>query len=206
MGRFGREYTDRNVSSLEKMENQYRENYGVTRTELNHRFLKDVGTSASVLEVGTNIGNQLLCLQKMGYSNLHGIELQAYALQLLRSRSRDIHAIQASAVAMPFRNSTFDLVFTSGVLIHIHPSEIPKIIKEIHRCTRKYIWGLEYFADNPTQYTNVPYRGRTELLWRSNYPQIYCNLFDDLELVMEERLTYLPDNTLVDTMFLIRKK
>jgi pseudaminic acid biosynthesis-associated methylase len=206
MGEFGREYTNRNATSVEEMENQYRKNYGVTRTELNYRFLKDMDTSARILEVGVNIGNQLLCLQRMGYSHLHGIELQAYALQLLKLRAREIHTIQASADVIPFKNSSFDLVFTSGVLIHIHPSTIPKVVQEIHRCTSKYILGLEYFADSPTQYIDVSYRGRTELLWKSNYPQIYLNLFDDLELVMEERLRYLTDNTLIDTMFLLRKK
>ena len=58
-GQFGKEYTDRNALSLEEIEALYKGNYGVTRTELNERFLKGIDHSIRILEVGSNIGNQL---------------------------------------------------------------------------------------------------------------------------------------------------
>jgi pseudaminic acid biosynthesis-associated methylase len=201
-GQFGEEYTDRNDLSLDDMEALYSKNYGQTRTELNERFLKGVDRSIRVLEVGSNIGNQLACLQKMGFSNLYGIELQSYAVELSKSRTRRINIIEGSAFDIPYKDAYFGLVFTSGVLIHIAPSHIETAMKEIHRCTNKYIWGLEYYADT---YTEIPYRGHKNLLWKADFAGMYLDKFDDLELVRQERLEYL-DNDNVDMMFLLEKR
>jgi len=154
-GEFGKEYTDRNALTLEEMERLCQKNYGVTRTEMNLEFIGDLGRSIRILEVGSNIGNQLLCLQNMGFQTLYGIELQEYAVEISKSRTKHINIIQGSAFDIPFKDNFFDLVFTSGLLIHIAPSDVEQILREIHRCTKKYIWGSEYFADS---YTQVEYR------------------------------------------------
>ena len=202
MGTFGRAYTDRNALSLEEMEVLYRNTYGVTRTELNQRFLDPIDQSACILEVGSNIGNQLQCLQKMGFSNLYGIELQPYAVELSKMRTRYINIIQGSAFDIPFEDGHFDLVFTSGLLSHIFPADLKECLEEIHRCTREYIWGFEAYADATT---HVTYRGHAELMWKGDYAQWYLRAFSDLELVKEERVRYL-DSENIDSMFLLRRK
>jgi pseudaminic acid biosynthesis-associated methylase len=201
-GQFGKDYTDRNALSLEEMETLYERNYGQTRTELNERFLKGIDRSIRILEVGSNVGNQLLCLQRMGFNNLYGIELQSYAVELSKSRTRRINIIEGSAFDIPYKDGYFDLVFTSGVLIHVGPSDIALVVREIHRCTREYVWGFEYYADH---YTEIPYRGQRNLLWKADFARLYLDQFGDLELVKEERLKYL-DNDNIDTMFLLRKR
>jgi pseudaminic acid biosynthesis-associated methylase len=201
-GQFGKDYTDRNALSLEEMETLYERNYGQTRTELNARFLKGIDRSVRILEVGSNVGNQLLCLQRMGFNNLYGIELQSYAVELSKSRTRRINIIEGSAFDIPYKDGYFDLVFTSGVLIHVGPSDIALVVREIHRCTREYVWGFEYYADH---YTEIPYRGQRNLLWKADFARLYLDQFGDLELVKEERLKYL-DNDNIDTMFLLRKR
>ena len=201
-GQFGREYTDRNTLSLDEMEALYKRNYGQTRTELNGQFLREIDRSIRILEVGSNIGNQLLCLQRMGFYNLYGIELQSYAVELSKSKTKRINIIEGSAFDIPYKDSYFDLVFTSGVLIHISPSDISMAMREIHRCTRKFIWGFEYYA---AEYTEVTYRGHGNLLWKADFVRLYLDQFKDLELVKEERLNYL-ENDNMDTMFLLRKR
>jgi pseudaminic acid biosynthesis-associated methylase len=201
-GQFGKDYTDRNALSLEEMETLYERNYGQSRTELNARFLKGIDRSVRILEVGSNVGNQLLCLQRMGFNNLYGIELQSYAVELSKSRTRCINIIEGSAFDIPYKDGYFDLVFTSGVLIHVGPSDIALVVREIHRCTREYVWGFEYYADH---YTEIPYRGQRNLLWKADFARLYLDQFGDLELVKEERLKYL-DNDNIDTMFLLRKR
>src|SRR3989338_3385213 len=121
LGGFGREYTDRNACSYENFEALYVKNYGVSRTELNQSFLEGLDRNLRILEVGSNVGNQLLCLQKMGFTNLFGIEPQEYALSLSQKRLKGIQLMQGSAFQLPFEDHSFDLVFTSGVLIHIDP-------------------------------------------------------------------------------------
>ena len=201
-GQFGKEYTDRNTLTLPQLDQLYKRNYGVSRTELNEEFVGSFDRSIKILEAGSSLGNQLLSLQQLGFKNLYGIEINRYAVQQSKFNTKDINIIYGSAFDIPFKNGYFELVFTSGVLIHIAPSDIRKALKEIHRCSRKYIWGFEYYADT---YTEVRYRGYDNLLWKTDFASLYLSFFDDLELIKEKRLKYL-ENENVDTMFLIRKR
>src|ERR1700677_4889418 len=70
-GDFGRAYTDRNTLSPDEMDALWRRNFGKTRSELNKRFLGEMDRSIRILEVGCNVGNQLLSLQQMGFRNLY---------------------------------------------------------------------------------------------------------------------------------------
>src|SRR4030088_1943670 len=201
-GEFGQDYTDRNTVDVGALDDLYRKNYGLTRTQINQTFLRDVPKDFSFLEVGCNTGNQLLLLQHIGYTNLSGVELQPYALEIARSRAQNTSLQQGSALALPFADAAFDIVFTSGVLIHISPADLPRAMDEIHRCARTYIWGMEYYAPSETE---VNYRSRDGLLWKMDYARRYLERFADLELVREQHIPYL-DNANVDTVFLLRKK
>jgi pseudaminic acid biosynthesis-associated methylase len=201
-GEFGRDYTDRNTLDVDALDALYRKNYGLTRTQINQDFLSGISKDASFLEVGCNTGNQLLLLQRMGYTNLSGLELQPYALEIARRRTRNISLAQGSALDVPHADASFDLVFTAGVLIHIAPDDLPRVMDEIHRCARSYIWGLEYYAPDVTE---VNYRTRSGLMWKMDYARRYLQRFEDLELVREQHVPYLEGSN-VDTVFLLKKK
>lgn len=200
-GAFGKEYTDRNAYTLEQIDELCKRNYGVSRTELNNAFLGGLDRSIKILEVGSNLGDQLLSLQKMGFKNLYGIEVNSYAIERARTNTRGINIIQASAFDIPFKDSYFDLVFTSGVLVHIAPTDVERALKEIYRCSREYIWGFEYYADS---YTEVRYRDQDNLLWKTDFVRLYLKQFEDLELIKEKRLKYSDSNN-IDTMYLLKK-
>ncbi len=200
-GDFGRAYTDRNTLVPAELDALWNRNYGVSRSAINQMFLEGIPKSATFLEVGCNVGNQLLLLQEQGYTQLTGIELQSYALAGAKSRLKDVALHQGSALALPFEDGAFEVVFTSGVLIHIAPDDLPRAMSEIHRCSRHYIWGAEYFSP---QLATVNYRGNDNLLWKMDYAKEYLALFDNLELVKEQRLPYL-ENDNVDTVFLLKK-
>ena len=51
-GNFGKEYTNRDASLLEEIEAIYKQRYGITRTEMNTRFIGDLDKDMKVLEVG----------------------------------------------------------------------------------------------------------------------------------------------------------
>ena len=123
---------------------------------------------------------------------------------LERARVRLPKAVltQASAFAIPYSDQYFDLVFTSGVLIHIAPSDLRKVLTEIHRCARTWIWGFEYYAPETTE---VVYRNHRSMLWKTDFARAFQRQFDDLELVREEHFRYL-ENENVDTAFLLRRK
>jgi pseudaminic acid biosynthesis-associated methylase len=198
---FGTEYTDRNAFSLAGMERLYKRNYGISRAEMNNMFIGDMDRSVRILEVGSNIGNQLLCLQKMGFTNLYAIELQAYAAKLSKLGTRNINIIQGSAFNIPYKDESFNLIFTSGLLIHISPADVNLVLDEICRCSREYIWGFEYYADCLTE---VNYRGENELLWKRNFVELYLERFPNLRLIKECRFKYVDSDNL-DVMFLLEK-
>ncbi len=202
---FGVEYTDRNDMTMEEMDALYQGRYGVSRKEMNKEFICGFDKSIRILEVGSNIGNQLLCLQKMGFSNLYGVELSAYAVELAKNRTKNINIICGSVLDIPFKNGFFDLVFTSALLIHINPQEVYNAMREIYRCSKSYIWGMEYFAE---EYTQIKYRRAKEtsdLLWKANFPKIYCESFNGLKAVKVEYYKYLNEDN-VDVMYLLEKR
>jgi len=199
---FGKEYTDRNSFLPEEIDKIYEERYGISRSEMNIMFLQDLNLQdKKILEVGCNVGNNLFFLQKAGYENLYGIEVQDYAVEKAKELTKGINIIQGLADDIPFKNKWFDMVFTSGVLIHISPGNVGSVLDEIYRCTREYIWGFEYYAD---EYTEIHYRGYDNLLWKTNFAKLYTDRFSDLRLVKEKRFKY-NDSENVDTMFLLKK-
>jgi len=201
-GKFGDEYSARNLFDPSELDKNYQAKYGVTRTSLNRTFLAQVPRSASVLEVGCNLGNQLILLRQMGFEKLSGIEINKKIVEEAQSRVPWAKVIEGSALKIPFDDASFDLVFTAGLLIHIAPHDLPLAMNEIHRCARGWIWGFEYYAPRMTE---VPYRGNAGLLWKGDYARLYTEGFSDLALVMEQRLNYV-DNDNADSMFLLQKK
>ena len=199
---FGKEYTDRSMMSPEETNQLSAKNYGVSAIEHNRECLGGLDITRYI-EVGYNIGNQLILFQKTGYTDLWGIEPQDYALEIAKKRTKNINLVKASAFDIPFKDNCFDMVFTFGVLIHISPKDIEKAIDEMHRCTRKYILGLEYYS--PKSYQVVNYRGYNNLLWKTDFPKLFLDRFRDLKLVRRKILKH-KNNDNLDVMYLLEKK
>lgn len=204
-GDFGKNYTDRNTRYNEELEKIYETWYGVSRAKMNEAFLGNLPKDIRILEVGCNTGMQLASLKAMGFTSLYGIELQSYAVQKAKEFTEGINLIQGSAFDIPFKDGFFDLVFTSGVLIHIAPENLPKVFAEMYRCSKKYIWGFEYFAD---EVTSINYRGNQGFLWKANYGKLMRDQFNDLTLVKEQFYPYITEAEKgnVDFMYLLQKK
>lgn len=182
-GTFGKEYTDRSSYSPEEHDRSYVDAIGMTRRELNDRFLADMDPSMRILEVGSNIGLQLVTLRDQGFTNLYGIELQPYAVEVCQKTFPGLNVIQGEADNIPFRDGFFDLVFTSGVLIHIPPAQLHAVIGEMVRCSNRYLWGYEYYAEEDAE---INYRGHEDLLWKRNFPRHFLEVDPSLTLVKKE--------------------
>jgi len=195
-GKFGSEYTKRNMNV--DIDLLYLERFGVTRSALNKEFLGVLDLDIDVLEVGCNQGDMLEYLKRMGFGNLYGVDVNDYALN--KAERKGLRVIKADANDLPFMDGAFDLVFTSGLLIHIPPSKLKKVMNEIVRCSGRYVWGYEYYSPKSTE---VVYRGNSNMLWKNDFAKLYKKL--GLSLVKERRLPYLKED-LVDTMFLMEKR
>jgi pseudaminic acid biosynthesis-associated methylase len=199
-GHFGSEYTDRNNFSVAELDELNRQEYGVSRTDMNKQFLHNISIK-TILEVGCNVANQLRCLQAMNYEHLYGIELQLYAVEKAKEITKGINIIQGSAFDIPFKDAYFDLVFTSGVLIHLSPNDVHFALDEIFRVSGKYIWGFEYYADT---YQEIPYRDHSNKMWKANFAQLFLDRYPSLRLVQEQKYKYIHNDN-VDQMFLLEK-
>ena len=83
---------------------------------------------------------------------------------------------------MPFDNSSIELVFTSGVLIHIPDEALDQAISEILRVSSRYILTLEYFSPEPM---SIPYRGHNDFLFKRDYGELFLDASPDLEYVAD---------------------
>ncbi len=201
-GEFGQEYTDRNSHSIEDWDAFYTKVWGKTKIEMNTSFLENMPKDIKILEVGCNTGMQLNGLQRMGFENIYGIELQQYAVEEAKKYTKNVNIICGSGFDLPFKDQYFDLVCTNGVLIHISPNDLPKIMAEMYRCSNKYIWGFEYYAEKTT---DINYRGHTNYLWKADYAALFMQQFADLKLVKKEMYPYIENSANIDYMYLLEK-
>ncbi len=201
-GDFGKEYTTRNTHSAQDWDDFYVSQWGITKMEMNKDFLDDLSRDIKILEVGCNTGMQLNGLQRAGFNNLFGIELQPFAVAEAKKNTHEISILCASGFDLPFKDKYFDLVCTNGVLIHIAPSDLHKIMSEMYRSSRKYIWGFEYYSDTLTE---INYRGNTNCLWKADYCDMFLKAFSDLRLVKKNLFPYLDNPEQKDCMYLLEK-
>lgn len=200
-GESGRTYVDRNPLSLKDSDALYLKDYGVTRRELNERFLGNLNRDLKILEVGANIGLQLELLRTLGFKNLLGVELNDYAVEKAKQLHPKVDVIRGSAFDLPFRDGYFDLAYTSGVLIHIDPKDLPEAIDEIYRVSNRYIWCYEFAAREPVE---IRYRDKQELFWKQDFLKLYISRFPDLKVVKAEEIPVL-NSTNFSQMFLLEK-
>lgn len=166
---FGDAYTERNVYDPDKRLPAFREMVGDLHIK-------------RILEVGCNIGNNLITLSKISNYELIGIEPNKHAIEKGRARSTSMSLIEGSGFDVPFVDSYFDLVFTVGVLIHIAPQNMPKIIDEMYRVSNKYLLVVEYHANEETK---VPYHGKDNLLFKRNFKKAFLERKPDIECIKE---------------------
>ena len=111
--------------------------------------------------------------------------------------------MEGSAFDIPFKDNYFDLVFTSGVLIHIAPKNLTKAIKEIIRVSNKYIFGFEYFSEKCEE---IEYRGNKNKLWKNNFPKLFLDTKSNLKLIKIKKLVYLDNKDKTNVAYLLEKK
>ena len=162
--------------------------------------LAGIPKDASILEVGCNVGNILSVLHSLGFTNLRGIELNPRVVEVANTLRPHLDITVGNILDIQGPDRAYDLVYTSGVLIHIAPENIDKAISEVIRVSRKYIWGYEYWAP---EYREIPYRGNQNVLWKADFVKLYKNL-SDLSLVYFRKLP-LKEESKYDVMYLLEK-
>ena len=136
----------------------------------------------SILEVGCNVGWNLTYLSSLGRRGLAGVEPQSYALARARQRLAHCELVEGNAFSLPYDDDSFDLVFTSGVLIHIHAADLDRALAEMHRVSRRYVLYVEYDAGAET---TVSYHGEANALWKRDHAAAWKTAFPSLRAVKQ---------------------
>ena len=164
-GEFGDEYTERNTGNIN------------ARINLWEEIIQGLDFD-SVLEVGANTGQNLRALRTLTDAEFFALEPNVKARKHLISSglvlSENMCRGTAINIDTPFIGG-LDLVFTSGVLIHIPPSELLLACKEIYRISKKYIVCIEYFS---AQMEEIEYRGHRNVLWKRDFGKFWLDNFD----------------------------
>jgi pseudaminic acid biosynthesis-associated methylase len=173
-GTFGDAYTERNSATAEQLR---------ARVAMWARILRaSTGISpASILEVGANIGNNLRALTALTGAVLYAVEPNEEARRKLAADgvlpAENIR--NGCATALDFADASIDLVFTSGVLIHVAPDDLLQSCREIHRVARHSIVCVEYFSNQPQE---ISYRGHSGVLFKRDFGSFWLDHFADLRL------------------------
>ncbi len=118
------------------------------------------------LEVGCNVGWNLRYLRTLGVPRVWGIEPQRFAVARARARDPELDVFEGTAFDLPFKDGRFDLVFTSGVLIHIGPDQLGAALAEMARVSRRYLLTIEYDHEREVE---IAYRGHAAALWKRDH-------------------------------------
>jgi pseudaminic acid biosynthesis-associated methylase len=158
-GPFGDEYIERNRFEWQK------------RARFWNRVIpQDVKT---ILEAGCNIGNNLKAIRATRQISAVGVDVNQKAIDWAAQFCFEVHNVPGADIAQRFGPASFDLVFTSGVLIHIAPEDLDQVMAAIVETSKRYVLAVEY-ADEVE--TAVTYRGFDDKLWRRPFGQLYQSM------------------------------
>lgn len=138
------------------------------------------GLINNVYEVGFGQGQNLIAIQQMskGAIEVYGCEPN------LRAYKAAKEALETSSLTLvdKWRGTTtkYDMVFTSGVLIHIATDQLGEFIDNMYNASSKYIVVIEYFSAEERE---IPYRGQRNALWTRDYGSIIMDRHSDLRCI-----------------------
>ena len=194
-GDFGNDYTDRNRGTR----------WIASNTAFFSKILDNTRRVRSVLEFGSNIGLNLMALNRLlPESRLSAIEINPKAASELKKNIPKID-LHLSSILDFHPIETWDLVFTKGVLIHINPDKLPLVYELMYQSSSHYILISEYYNPKPIE---VSYRGHRDKLFKRDFAGEMLEKFNDLSLVDYGFVYHRDPNFPQDDMnwFLMKKR
>lgn len=125
------------------------------------------------LEIGCNIGRNLdqLSLVDPGLKP-SVVEISNEALSFVKSRHKLESYFAGPVQEAEFAPDSFELVFTSGVLIHVSPDDLSAVMAKMYEWSSRYILIAEYFNRTPI---SIDYQGRPNLLFKRDFGGMFMD-------------------------------
>lgn len=192
-GQFGNDYIDRNVES----------DWISTNISLFSKVLNRTNSVQSVLELGANIGLNLVAIKSLlSQANFSAVEINQKAITRL-SELGWVEAYHQSVLDFQ-PTKKYDFVFVKGILIHLNQSILPDVYELLYKASDKYICIAEYYNPTPVE---ISYRGHSERLFKRDFAGEMLDKFSDLTL-LDYGFAYHRDNNFPQddiTWFLLEK-
>lgn len=149
------------------------------------RSIIEMTGALSILEAGCNSGGNMKAIRRAAVEidkliALWGCDINNAAIEEAGDAGLSVTEASLFDLKKEWPDGGFDLVFTSGVLIHVSPSDLPRAMDSIISVSNRYVLAVEYADETEVE---VPYRGHTERLWRRPFGKLY--LERGLKLVAE---------------------
>jgi spore coat polysaccharide biosynthesis protein SpsF len=154
-GEFGSQYTNRN---------DHRD-LVAANTSLFAQALRGIPLD-SVLEIGANIGQNLLALRTL-YPEIQtsAVEINELAARRLVERVPGVQ-VEISSIDESQLKGQFDLVLSKGVLIHLTPDSLQETYRRISRWSSRFVLFAEYYNPTPIE---ISYRGHEDKLFKRDF-------------------------------------
>jgi pseudaminic acid biosynthesis-associated methylase len=128
------------------------------------------------LECGCNIGRNLTQLSKaLPEARPSVIEISQPAFDFVCCQHDFGHAFNGAILDANLPEQGFDLVFTMGVLIHVHPDRLLANMSRMHAFSSRYVLIGEYFNRTPQM---IEYRGEKDRLFKRDFGKLFIENFD----------------------------
>lgn len=169
-GEFGNHYIERNECTKESL---------ASTIGFFSKILNRTAGIKSVLEFGSNIGINLKSIRTLlPDAELAAIEINHKAAAILKEKTFNGEQIKVFETSILEYEPTdqYDMVLTSGVLIHINPDELQNVYEKLYHSSKKYICIAEYYNPTPVE---VSYRGNKERLFKRDFAGEFLDKYPD---------------------------
>lgn len=95
-------------------------------------FIKSMPNGAKILDCGCGPGQDSEVFAKLGF-NVTGIDITPKFIEMASRRVPDANFIQMDMMDINLSPDTFDGVWVSFSLLHIHQTDVPKVLSNIKR-------------------------------------------------------------------------
>lgn len=186
---------------------EYYAYYGPDETSelIRERLNSVVGSDATVLELGCSSGRHLAHLYEHGYEDLHGIEINDEAFDVMTESYPDLaaagtfHVDAIENVVKEFDDDRFDAVFSVETLQHLHPDN-EWVFAELARITSGLLVTVENEGgdDRSEGGTAVNYVNEEFPLYYRNWNRVFTGLglieIDAVSLDRDTFRTFRPED------------
>lgn len=144
---------------------------------------------SSVLELGCNSGGNLLYISKISpETKICGIDICQNAIEYGKTIENNLAEFIVGSLydLSQFKDKSFDLVFTRGVLLHISHEKVGYIIENMLRIANKFVFNMEFNEKNNRV---MRHSGNIPHAFSHNFKSLYSSLGKNANIQTMEKIT-----------------